>query len=356
MRKPTASKRCALYLRVSTGPQVDGNSLSTQKSQLLTYARSRGYQVADVYTDAGLSGKDMNRPELQRMLQDAERRCFDIVLVWKLDRISRSLKDLLGIIATLRDCGVDFAAVDQDFDTSDPLGLLALRVLGGFAQFEREQLVERVKEAHLRRVRTRDWSCGPPPYGYRKENGRLVEVAEEAAAVRRIFGRYLVLKSLRGAAMQLNDDGVRTRKGNAWTGSGIKRILQNPVYAGANAYGRHSKGDTRLKPQSEWTVVPGAREPMVAPEAFRAVQEALEVGRNSRNNPVQNSGYLLSGLVRCGLCGGPMCGSARQKSGKVYRYYRCNRSQHRGEDYCLGMSVGGGELEAATIAALNFAG
>jgi len=233
--------RCALYLRVSTDQQVDGNSLATQKAQLLRYTRDKGYVVTDVYVDAGLSGKDMNRPELQRLLADAAQRRFDIVLVWKVDRISRSMKDFLGLIATLREHGVELAALDQQFDTSDPVGTLTLHMLGGFAQFEREMLVERTKEGHLHRLRRSDWSCGPVPFGYRKENGRLIEVPREAAVVRRIFDLFLELKRRRAVAMRLNDDGVKTRKGNLWTGNRVTDILLNPVYAGANAYGRHKR-------------------------------------------------------------------------------------------------------------------
>ena len=155
------SKRCALYLRVSTEQQVDGNSLATQKTLLLRHAKERGYAVADFYVDAGLSGKNMNRPELQRLIQDAQRQRFDLVLVWKVDRVSRSMKDLLDLIAVLREHGVEFAAVDQQFDTTDPVGALTLHILGSFAQFEREMLVERTKEGHLHRLRRSDWSCGP---------------------------------------------------------------------------------------------------------------------------------------------------------------------------------------------------
>ncbi len=169
-----------LYLRVSTGSQAEGNSLTTQRRQLFRYARSRGYDVRDVYIDAGLSGKDTKRPELQRLLRDVQGGLFDAVLVWKVDRISRSMGDLLRLVGHFREHGVEFAAVEQDFDTSDPVGLLTLHVLGSFAQFERELLVERTREGHLRRLRQGDWSCGPVPFGYRKEDGRLVEVPDEA--------------------------------------------------------------------------------------------------------------------------------------------------------------------------------
>jgi site-specific DNA recombinase len=262
-------KRCALYLRVSTGPQVGGNSLATQRRQLLAHAQARGYEVVDVYRDAGLSAKNMERPELQRLLADVKAHKVDVVLVWKVDRISRSLHDLVGLIQTLREHGVEFAAVDQDFDTGDPAGLLTLHILGSFAQFEREMLVERTREGHLRRLMARDWSCGPVPYGYRKVDGRLVEEPEQAEVVRRIFSRYLETRSYKGLARELNQAGVPAPRGSRWYDNTVKGILRNPVYAGCNVYGRHAKGDTRVKPREEWTVVPGMREAVVPSTVFR---------------------------------------------------------------------------------------
>jgi len=341
------TKRCALYLRVSTEQQVDGNSLATQRALLLRQAKARGYLVADVYIDAGLSGKNMDRPELQRLIEDAQRQKFDLVLVWKVDRVSRSMRDLMNLIAILREHGVEFAAVDQQFDTGDPVGVLTLHILGSFAQFEREMLVERTKEGHLQRLRRRDWSCGPVPFGYRKESGRLIEVPAEAKVVRRIFRLFLDMRSLRGVAARLNRDRVPSRKGGAWTGGTVGQILQNPVYAGANVYGRHRKGDTRLRPQEEWTVIPGMRAPLVEPTLLAQVRALLDGRVAQRSDPRPAESYLLSGVVRCGKCGSAMCGSSQRKDGKVYRYYRCNGSQHRGKSHCSGMSVSADVLEKA---------
>ena len=270
-----ATVRAALYPRVSTGAQVEGSSLKTQKRQLLAYVRRRGYAVSDLYEDAGLSAKNMKRPALKRLLEDAKRHAFEIVLVTKVDRISRSLADLLKLLDALKASGVEFAAVDQDFDTSDPAGLLTLHVLGSFAQFEREIIVERTKEGHLRRLKARDWSCGPVPYGYNKVDGRLVEVPEEAEVVRRIFRRFLKLKNRGAVARTLNEEGLRTRRGCLWHRNTVTDILRNPVYAGCNAYGRHKKGDTRLRPRENWTVVGGVREALVQPEAFEEAHLAI---------------------------------------------------------------------------------
>ena len=343
------AKRCALYVRVSTERQAGGNSLGTQKAQLLQYAKARGYEVADLYTDVGLSGKNTKRPELQRMLSEAREGRFEIVVVAKVDRISRSMRDLLEMIAVLREHGVEFASVGQQFDTSEPMGRLTLHILGSFAQFERELLVERTRGGHLHRLRKSDWSCGPVPFGYRKVDGKLVEVPQEAKVVQRIFSLFLNLKSRRGLALALNEEGVLTRRGKCWTSNTVTAILINPVYTGANVYGRRANGDFALKERCAWVVIPGVRKPLVDQETFEAVQELLARGSRKRKK-AQAEEYLLSGLLRCGVCGSAMCGSAKRKGGKLYRYYKCSGSQHRGKAVCSGTSVGAERLEASLLA------
>lgn len=343
------TKRCALYLRVSTEQQVDGNSLTTQKSLLLRHAKARGYAVADIYVDAGLSGMNMNRPELQRLIADAQRQRFDLVLAWKVDRVSRSVKDLLDLVAVLREHGVEFAAVDQQFDTSDPVGVLTLHILGSFAQFEREMLVERTKEGQMHRLHRQDWSCGPVPYGYRKENGCLVEVPEEAKVVRRMFEMFLQLKGRRVVALRLNDEGLRTRRGAFWTCATVTEILRNPVYTGANVYGRRRKNDFHLRDAQDWTVVDGMRDAMVAPDMFQTAQALIAASQEGLAEKRAPEAYSLKGRVRCGKCGSAMCGRSLHRNGKVYRYYRCNGNQHRGRLLCSGMSADADILEKAVM-------
>ena len=347
--KRHAPTRCALYLRVSTEQQTNGNSLATQESLLLRHAKARGYAVADIYVDAGLSGKNTNRPELQRLLGDAARRSFDVVLVWAVDRISRSVPDLLRLIDTLREHDVGFTAISQDFDTSDPAGSLTFHILGSFAQFERELLVERTKEGHIRRLRHRDWSCGPAPLGYRKVNGKLVEVPEEAALVRRIFRLFLELKSYRAVAAQLNAQGVRRRQGKHWHGNVIKGIVSNPIYSGANVYGRHASGDTRLKPRDQWMVVPGMREPMVDTDTFEAAQKLIGASKTGKQSP-SCAPSLLTGLARCGKCMSPMYVSTSRREGRAHRYYRCSGNAHLGKAFCPGEMVPADRLEKVVMA------
>ncbi len=327
---PAERPRAGLYLRVSTTRQVDGNSLTTQRAQLRRHAVLQGYDVADIYVDAGCSGKDMKRPQLQRMLTDARAGNLDLVLVTRIDRISRSMKDLLDVLSMLGDNGVKFTAVEQPFDTSDPAGVLAQSILGSFAQFEREMLVERTREGHLHRLKSGDWSCGPVPYGYRKVDGRLVEEPEKADVVRRIFDLYLELQSARGVALRFNEEGIKSPGGKFWGSNAVLSVLRNPVYMGANVYGRHKKGDTRLRPREEWTVIPGMREPMVDSDVFERAQALVDQNRPKISAKRPPEEYPLSGKLKCPKCGAPMFGSTQRLRGKVYRYYKCSANQ-RGE-------------------------
>jgi DNA-binding transcriptional regulator YiaG len=181
-------------------------------------------------------------------------------------------------------------------------------------------------------------------------DGELVEVAEEADLVRRMFRLYLECRTYRGVVTQLNEDGLRTRRGNRWYPNVVKGILINPVYTGANVYGRHASGDTRLKPKEEWTVVPGMREPMVNPEVFDAVQKQIEGAADRRKRPERTRPYLLSGLVRCGKCGSPMYGKTNRSRGKVHEYYTCNANTHLGKEVCEGTSVPADRLQEMIIA------
>ncbi len=295
--------------------------------------------------DVRLSGKNTKRPELQRLLSDAMEQKFDIVLAWRLDRISRSLRDLIRLLWTLREASVEFAAIDQQFDTSDPAGMLTMHVLGSFAQFERELIIERSKQGHLRRLKRSDWSCGVVPLGYRKENGSLIDIPAEARLVRRIFQLYLKLSSLRAVANRLNGEGVNTRKGKAWSGNTVGYILSNPVYAGANVYGRHASGDTRLKDKAEWALVPNTRKPLVKPEVFEAVQKLLTGSQGRWQGKHDRESYPLSGQLKCPKCGSPMCGKTDRQGEKVHRYYVCNGNAHKGSAFCEGYSVGADIIE-----------
>ena len=227
------TKRCGLYIRVSTEMQTDGNSLSTQETRLHRYVAQREWIVGKVFIEAGLSAKNTKRPALQQMLKWAKDGKIDVVLVDKVDRISRNLVDLLNLIGDLRIWGVAFVSASQSFDTSTSAGNLMLNVLGSVAQFEREIIGDRVRENMMERARKGLWCGGIVPFGYRvNAKTKALEVrAKEVERVKAIFAEFLRTRSLSGTCHKINSAGRVTRRGKAWSLVSIRRILSSPTYS-----------------------------------------------------------------------------------------------------------------------------
>ena len=352
-RDTAATKRCGIYIRVSTEMQVERNSLTTQESQLTSYAELHGWTVAKLFTDAGLSAKDTRRPALQQMLKWAAEGKLDVVLVSKVDRISRNLMDLLNLIDDLKGWGVDFVSASQSFDSSTPMGMLILNVLGSFAQFEREMIGQRVRENMRERAKSGKWGGGRVPLGYRynAETKLLEVVPDEAETVQMIFAEFLRCRSLYRTIRALNAAGRLTRQGNPWASTSIRRTLTNPAYTGTLCYAKRGHHGSRLVSQDEddWVIVENAWEAIIEKSDFDEVQ--AELSDEKRRAWCEKSTYLLTGLVRCGRCGGRMNGwTERDKRGKPkYSYYRCTTRTQKGNAVCQGLSCRRHELEGAVV-------
>ncbi len=328
--------RAVGYVRVSTDEQVQGFSLEGQAERIRSYAESQDYSLECIYRDDGYSAKDLNRPDIQRLLADVASGSVDVVLVYKLDRLSRRLRDLTEVLDLLTKHGTRFESVTEPFETKSAPGRLMLNVLGGFAQFEREVNGERVLLAMERRFREGKWMV-QPPYGYRMVDGLLVVEPAEAMAVRRLFTRYLGDGlGVKDLAREMNAEGHRTRRGGPWRPSSLHRLLTNRAYLGRVVW----RGQERA----------GTHEPLVGEDLFEAVQQKLRARRQSPPRRLASEN-LLVGLARCGRCGASMFvqrpGNAAKRH---YRYYACaNRVQDRscGQPY-----IPAGRLEGAVIGKL----
>ncbi len=324
--------------------QTDGNSLSTQKTRLHQYVAQRKWTVGKVFTEAGLSAKNTRRPALQHMLRWARDGKIDVVLVDKVDRISRNLVDLLNLIGDLRIWGVAFVSASQSFDTSTSAGNLMLNVLGSVAQFEREIIGDRVRENMMERARKGLWSSGSVPYGYKvnPETKVLQIEKKEARTVRAIYEEFLKTGSLTRTCHNINSAGRVTRRDKAWSFSSVKRILSSPTYIGTLCYGKRRMRGDRLFDNSRdnWIIVPNAHPAVIDKRKFREVQAILS--KNSGTKPWSCSTvYLLSGLGRCGLCGSRITGANG--------YYRCAGRVQKGSSFCEGLSYRQAELEQIIV-------
>jgi len=342
----------ALYLRVSTEEQAkEGYSIASQRERLEAFCKSQGWEIYDYYIDDGFSGKDLNRPAVQRLLKDAKEERFSAVLVYRLDRFSRRAVDILRVVEeVLEPRRISLKSVTESFDTSTIAGRLMLSMLAAFAQFERESIAERVKLNMAHKAKNGEW-CGAyqAPFGCKVVNKRLVAVPHEAEVVRMMFEFYAQGKGMRLIAKELNNAGIRTRSGKPWSNVTVRQILTNPVYAGRMVWNRTERKGTRCirRAKGEWVITEGSHAPIVDVELFERVQAMIESKRSMHMREAW-SDYALSGLVYCGHCGHRLRGwHVKRPSGGVVKYYRCT-GKEKGVP-CPSRLVRAEELEEAVL-------
>lgn len=293
------TNKVAIYVRVSTTKQEEeGYSIDEQKAKLSSYCSIKDWSVYKIYTDGGFSGSNTERPALERLIKDAKERKFDTVLVYKLDRLSRSQKDTLYLIEEVFiKNDIEFLSLQENFDTSTPFGKAMIGLLAVFAQLEREQIKERMQLGKLGRAKAGKsmmWARTSYGYDYQKETGTVTINELEAVAIRDIFESYLAGMSITKLRDKLNDKYPKTP---AWHYRIVRGILSNPVYCGYNQY----KGQ----------VFPGNHEPIITEEDFNKTQEELKIRQIaayqfSNNSRPFRAKYMLSGIGQCGYCGAPL--------------------------------------------------
>ena len=346
--------RCAIYTRKSTeeGLEMDYNSLDAQRDACHAYIASQKLEgwvaLEEVYDDGGFSGGTLNRPGVQRLLGDVREGLIDIVLVYKIDRLSRSLADFSKLVELFDHHKVTFVSVTQSFNTTTSMGRLTLNILLSFAQFERELGGERVRDKIAASRAKGIWMGGMPPLGYDVVERKLIPNRTEAKLVRRIFERFIALGSITMLSNELRAEGVTTKswttiKEKQRTGKLIDKgylykLFKNPVFIGVAAYkGKH---------------FPGEHKAIIDRAVWDQVQEML--GRNDpekrgRQNRPGRTPALLKGLIFASD-GWAMTPGATMKGGKRYRYYINTASMKIGKDACVISRVPAGEIEAAVIA------
>lgn len=321
-----------LYERVSTDRQAtEGFSLEAQHERLVAYCVSQGWSIAGRYVDDGESGKDLDRPEVQRMLKESQ--AGDIILVYRLDRLTRSSKDIEYLLELAEEKQIYLKSATEDINTQSSSGRFHLRLIVQFGQYERETIAERASMGKRRRVKEGNWQGGKPPFGYitvdsnEVKNGRYLKRLEpnpmNAHLVPAIFDRYLKGEGTRAIAKWLNDElQVRTVGGALFSSTMVSRIIKNPIYCGEGTY-------NRTKPKRGETVerVPIDVPPLIKTLVYQQAQSALQ--RRTRYAPRQATGnFPLSGIAVCGNCGSYLFGSkvtngATRHTGKSWRGYRC---------------------------------
>lgn len=306
--------KIAFYIRVSTLEQAEsGYSISEQKDKLTDYCRVKDWQVAKIYSDPGFSGASLDRPAMQQLITDCELGVFDAVLVYKLDRLSRSQKDTLYLIEDVFNANnVHFMSLSENFDTSTPFGKAAIGLISIFAQLEREQIKERMQMGKLGRAKAGKiaaWST--VPFGYIKANDTYEVNPLQANIVKQIYADYLSGKSITKIYQDLNKDG-HIGKPVPWSYRTVRQILDHAVYTGRVAFKGH--------------LYDGMHPAIISRQDWEEVQRQLKIRqleaakKTNTPRPFQ-SRYMLSGLLKCKYCGATMViNKSHTKNGPVWRY------------------------------------
>ena len=346
--------RCAIYTRKSTEHNLDleFNSLDAQREACEAYVKSQAHEgwrlIPDHYNDGAFSGASLDRPALQELLTEVRAGKIDIIVVYKVDRLTRLLADFAKLVELFDQHSVSFVSVTQSFNTTSSMGRLTLNVLLSFAQFEREVIGERVRDKIAASKAKGIWVGGSVPLGYASVNKKLVVVPEEADTVRLIFRRYLQLGSLRDLVEDLGRKGIRTRRQTLSTGKvrggiqfgvgGLAQLLRNRFYIGEVAY--------------HGAIHPGEQESILDRTLFDAVQSKLTACATTRQMKLRALPSILAGRIFDDR-GNRMTPTHTNKRGARYRYY-ASHSALQGSGSGKGKTrINAADLETAILAALR---
>ena len=332
--------RVCLYLRISTDEDHQPTSLGTQRERLERYCQAMGdWHIVHAFEDQA-SGASLERPGLTQALGLARERRFDLLLVYRVDRLSRKVRQLAGLAEELDRLGIVLRSATEPFDTGSPAGRMMLQMLGVFAEFEHATIVDRVTAGLERRVREGRWMSGRTPYGYTRADRLLVLDPVKAPVVRRIFQLYAEGQlGTTAIARVLDAEGAPAPRKQGWSPNALQLILANPAYRGLIRW--------------NGSLFEGVHEPLVDDELFERAQEILRRRREDaslrRGNP---SDFLLSGLVRCHHCGRAYVGTSAHGRSNRYTYYACSTRYKYGPSKCNGERLPKDRLEAAVLAQL----
>lgn len=354
-----------------------------------------------IYEDEGFSGGNINRPQFKKLLKDAKAKKFDILICYRLDRISRNVSDFSQLIKDLNKYNVNFISIREQFDTTTPMGRAMMYIASVFSQLERETIAERIRDNMMQLAKTGRWLGGNTPTGYKSEpvitigdDGKerkmfkLVQMKEELDLVKIIFEKYTTLRSITKVEQYLVMNKMFTRNGLDFQRYAIKFILQNPVYAIAdsslykfmneNNYELHSSEEEfngvngligynrtnqtddgtgpRYKDVSEWIISVGLHEGIISSEMWIEAQRLLNENKSKSYRKVKNTQSLLSGVLRCSSCGSymrPRTAQRHNASGEQAFYYMCEMKEKSKKTRCEMKNINGNILDKSIVSELK---
>lgn len=356
-------KRVALYVRVSTTEQAEeGYSIAEQERLLTEWCERNGYIVYEVYADRGISGKSIKkRPALIKLLEDAQNKLFDVVLVWKTNCLARNILDLLKIVEVFEQNYISFRSYTENHETETSQGKLQFHMLAAIAEFERNTISENVKMGMLARAREGKWNGGRV-LGYdlvdistptdKRKHTKLVINEKEAKIVKRIFALYIAGNGYKAIANRVNKEGYRGKKGNPFSISTIKTILENPVYVGMIRYNvRRNWTDKRRGDRNPNPILQqGEHEPIISQLDWEKAQHILKE-RSNKPNRVHGGTFPFTGVMKCPQCGAGMVvmrtvNKLKDGTRKTLEYYACGAWKNKGTSVCRSNTIRADKAEA----------
>ncbi len=337
-----AGLRVAIYIRRSTDEEHQPFSLEAQESKLRAYITSQpGWSLVAAFPDDA-SGATLERPGLQKALAAARAGRFDVLLVYRVDRLTRRIRDLVALLDDLDTAGVAFRSATEPFDTSTAAGRMLVQMLGVFAEFEREMIIDRVVNGMERKAAKGKWTLGTAPFGYTVDAAEhvLIPNEDEAPTVKEIFRLYTSRRlGTRAIATRFNERGLSKRGGRPWSHKIVAYVLGNRVYLGEIAF----RGIVRAD----------AHHALIDPDTFDLAQRILtDRGDNPATKAGAASEYHLTGKLTCARCGRTYLGTSAVGRSRAYRYYTCFTRSRYGVDHCAAPRIDADALDDAVLAAL----
>ena len=334
--------RCAVYTRKSheEGLDQEFNSLDAQREAGEAYIVAQKHEgwvlVPDRYDDGGYSGGNMERPALKRLMTDIEAGRIDVIVVYKIDRMTRSLTDFSKLIEVFEKHKISFVSVTQQFNTTTSMGRLVLNVLLSFAQFEREITGERIRDKLAASKKKGMWMGGVPPLGYESKEHKLSIIEADATIVRELFDRFIKAQSVTAVTKEMRDKGYRTRRGRLMDKGYIYRVLNNPIYIGQIVH-----KDQRYQ---------GQHEAIISQKIWDAAQAIFQINSHARGNYYRRqTPAILRGLIKCAGCNSGMTPTSTKRRGRLYRYYTPSAHMKKSCSGCPIGNISAGEIEEVVL-------